>query len=194
MATGQRHGSGRIPCCGESRCPRVSRIGAVIGLALSVFSVNGLAHTARKLRDAGFTSGPAGIAERAGAVWRSLGRHPSALVDEGEQPGLLKIAAYIRECTEPGDRLFVLGVYPELYYFADRPFAGARVAAALYDSGADDEARIVARLKAASVPIVLTEDRATYDREPDRSSSRLTSICESTTSTLARLASATHLR
>ena len=35
----------------------------------------------------------------------------------------------------------------------------------LYHSGADDEARIVARLKAASVPIVLTEDRATYDRE-----------------------------
>ena len=141
-------------------------IGAVIGLALSVFSVNGLAHTARKLRDAGFTSGPAGVAERAGAVWRSLGRHPSALVDEGEQPGLLKIAAYIRECTKPGDRLFVLGVYPELYYFADRPFAGGHAwLLPLYYSGADDEARIVARLKAASVPIVLTEDRATYDRE-----------------------------
>ncbi|MET0214895.1 MAG: hypothetical protein ABW292_17925, partial [Vicinamibacterales bacterium] len=150
-----------------SRAVRASLcIGAVIALALSVFSINGLAHTARKLRDAGFTNGPAGVAERAGAVWRSLGRHPSALVDEGEQPGLLKIAAYIRECTEPGDRLFVLGVYPELYYFADRPFAGGHAwLLPLYYSGADDEARIVARLKAASVPIVLTEDRATYDRE-----------------------------
>jgi hypothetical protein len=141
-------------------------VGALIGLVLSVFSINGLAHTARKLRDAGFTSGPAGVAERAGAVWRSLGRHPGALVDEGEQPGLLKIAAYIGECTAPGDRLFVLGVYPELYYFADRPFAGGHAwLLPLYYSGADDEARIVARLKATSVPIVLTEDRATYDRE-----------------------------
>jgi hypothetical protein len=141
-------------------------IGAVIGLALGVFSVNGLAHTARTLRDTGFTSGPAGVVERAGAVWRSLGRHPSAFLDEREQPGLLRIADYVRACTEPGDRLFVLGVYPELYYFADRPFAGGHAwLLPLYYSGADDEARVVARLKAARVPIVLTEDRATYDRE-----------------------------
>ena len=99
-------------------------VGAVIGLGLTVFSINGLAHSARTLRDTGFTSGPAGVAERAGAVWRSLGRHPSAFIDEDEQPGLLKIAGYVRACTEPGDRLSVLGVYPELYYFADRRFAG----------------------------------------------------------------------
>ena len=150
-----------------SRAARVCLwIGAVIGLALSVFSVNGLAHTARTLRDTGFTSGPAGVVERAGAVWRSLGRHPSAFLDEREQPGLLRIADYVRACTEPGDRLFVLGVYPELYYFADRPFAGGHAwLLPLYYSGADDEARVVARLKAARVPIVLTEDRATYDRE-----------------------------
>jgi hypothetical protein len=139
---------------------------AVTGLALSVFSVNGLAHTARTLRDTGFASGPARVAERAGAVWRSLGRDPSAFIDEDEQPGLLKIAGYVRACTEPGDRLFVLGVYPELYYFADRPFAGGHAwLLPLYYSGPDDEARVVARLKAARVPIVLTEDRATYDRE-----------------------------
>jgi hypothetical protein len=139
---------------------------AVIGLVLSVFSVNGLAHTARTLRDTGFTSGPAGVAQQVAAVWRSLGRHPSALLDEREQPGLLRVADYIRACTEPGDRLFVLGVYPELYYFADRPFAGGHAwLLPLYYSGADDEARIVARLKAVDVPIVLTEDRSTYDRE-----------------------------
>jgi hypothetical protein len=150
-----------------SRAARVCLwIGAVIGLALTVCSVNGLAHSARTLRDTGFTSGPAGVVERAGAVWRSLGRHPSAFLDEREQPGLLRIADYVRACTEPGDRLFVLGVYPELYYFADRLFAGGHAwLLPLYYSGAADEGRIVARLKAANVPIVLTEDRATYDRE-----------------------------
>jgi hypothetical protein len=142
------------------------RIVAVIVLVLSVFSINGLAHTARTLRDTGFTSGPAGVAERMAAVWRSLGRHPSAFLDEREQPGLLRVADYIRACTDPGDRLFVLGVYPELYYFADRAFAGGHAwLLPLYYSGVNDEARIVARLKAMSVPIVLTEDRATYDRE-----------------------------
>jgi hypothetical protein len=150
-----------------SRAARVCLwISAVIGLALSVCSVNGLAHMARTLRDTGFTSGPAEVVERAGAVWRSLGRHPGAFLDERDQPGVLRIADYVRACTEPGDRLFVLGVYPELYYFADRPFAGGHAwLLPLYYTGADDEARIVARLNAASVPIVLTEDRATYDRE-----------------------------
>jgi hypothetical protein len=155
------------PLVAASRATRAClRLGVVIGFALSVFSVNGLAHTARTLRDTGFTSGPAGVAERAAAVWRSLGRRPSTFLDDREQPGLLRIADYVRTCTEPGDRLFVLGVYPELFYFADRPFAGGHAwLLPLYYSGADDEARIVARLKAASVPIVLTEDRATYDRE-----------------------------
>ena len=166
MADRQRHGPRRTLVAARRSVRACVWVGAVIGLGLTVFSINGLAHSARTLRDTGFTSGPAGVAERAGAVWRSLGRHPSAFIDEEEQPGLLKIAGYVRACTEPGDRLFVLGVYPELYYFADRPLQGAtRGYCPCTTRDIDDEARIVARLKAARVPIVLTEDRSPYDRE-----------------------------
>jgi len=140
--------------------------GAVIGLGLTALSVNGLAHASRTLRDTGFTSGPSAVAERAGAVWRALGMHPSAYAEDDEQPRLLKIAGYVRACTQPEDRLFVLGVYPELYYFAGRAFAGGHAwLLPLYYSEGGDEARIVARLKQARTPIVLTESRSTYEEE-----------------------------
>jgi hypothetical protein len=140
--------------------------GAVIGLGLTVLSVNGLAHASRTLRDTGFMEGPTAIAERTGAVWRSLRREPSALIADEEQPGLLNVAGYVRACTAPGDRLFVLGVHPELYYFADRPFAGGHAwLLPFYYSDGGDEAQIVGRLKESRVPIVFTEDRSTYDGE-----------------------------
>lgn len=139
---------------------------AVIGLGLTVLSVNGLAHPSRSLRETGLTSGPAAFVERTAEVWRTLSRHPSAFIDDEGQPGVLKVAGYIRACTEPGDRLFVLGHYPELYYFADRSFAGGHAwLLPLYYSDALDEARIVARLKQAPVPIVITEDRSEYEQD-----------------------------
>jgi hypothetical protein len=62
--------------------------------------------------------------------------------------------------------LFVLGVHPELYYFADRPFAGGHAwLLPFYYSDGGDEAQIVGRLKESRVPIVFTEDRSTYDGE-----------------------------
>lgn len=141
-------------------------VGGVIGLGLTVLSVNGLAHASRTLRDTGLMSGPTAIAERTGAVWHTLRRHPSAFIDDEEQPGLLRVAGYVRACTRPDDRLFVLGVHPELYYFADRAFAGGHAwLLPFYYSDADDQARIVARLKESRVPIVFTEERSTYDGE-----------------------------
>ena len=60
----------------------------------------------------------------------------------------------------------MLGAHPELYYFADRRFAGGHAwLLPLYYSGDADEARIVDRLRGASVPVVLTETRPSYDED-----------------------------
>jgi hypothetical protein len=67
-------------------------------------------------------------------------------------------------CTSPHDRLFALGEHPELYYFADRRFAGGHAwLLPYYYSGDADEALIVAR--AANVPVVLTESGSTYEED-----------------------------
>jgi hypothetical protein len=149
------------------RFPRLClRVAAVIGLSLTVLSVNGLAHASRTVQEAGFTAGPSAVAGQAGEVWRRLGAHPSIFTEDDEQPRVLKIAGYVRTCTEPEDRLFVFGVHPEIYYFADRTFAGGHAwLLPFYYSGAEDEGRIVDRLRQARVPIVVTEGHSAYDEE-----------------------------
>ena len=147
--------------------PRVLlRAGAVVVLCLTMLSANGLAHGVRSLREAGFTRGPVELARRARVAWNWLGTDPRAFARDEEQPGVLRIAGYLSACTSPTDRLFVLGDHRELYYFSDRRFAGGHPwLLPLYYSDDADEARIVARLRSARVPVVLTETRVEYDEE-----------------------------
>ena len=138
----------------------------IAGLCLTALSANGLAQGARTARDAGFADGPGELVMRAKSAWDVLGANPAALIADDAQPDILRIAGYVRACTAPDDRLFVLGEYPLLYYFSDRPFAGGHAwLLPLYYTGDQDEARIVARLMSARVPIVLTEDRSAYDED-----------------------------
>ena len=142
------------------------RVGAVVVLCLTMLSANGLAEGSRSLRETGFTSGPGRVVERASVAWTALGRDPGAFNEDAEQPRVLRIAAYVKACTDPADSLFVLAEHPELYYFSNRRFAGGHAwLLPLYYSADADEARIVARLRRARVPVVLTETRSEYDKE-----------------------------
>jgi hypothetical protein len=143
-----------------------ARAAVALALCLTVLSANGLAQGARTARDAGFTEGPGELVVRARFAWDLLGADPASLAADNEQPDVLGVASYVRACTAPDDRLFVLGEYPLLYYFSDRLFAGGHAwLLPLYYTGDEDEARIIARLMSARVPIVLTEDRPVYDEE-----------------------------
>jgi len=142
------------------------RTAGLVVLLLILLSVNGLAHTPRTLRDGGFAGGPSAVRRQTQAVWDALAILPREWAQNDEQPRLLEVAAYLAACTAPGDRVFVLGHYPELYYFADRPFAGGHAwLLPFYYSGGPDEALIVRRLHMARVPIVFTEGRAAYENE-----------------------------
>ena len=147
--------------------PRVLlRTGAGVVLCVTILSTNGLAQGSRALREAGFTRGPMALVTQARMAWNTLGTYPPTFIRDEEQPGILRIADYVNRCTSPTDRLFVLGAHPELYYFADRRFAGGHAwLLPLYYSGDADEARIVDRLRGASVPVVLTETRPSYDED-----------------------------
>jgi len=144
----------------------LARGAAATLLFLTVLSANGLAQGTRALDNAGFGDGPAELVRRAGLVWDRLGAHPRTFVADREQPEILRVAGFINACTSPEDRLFVLGEHPELYYFADRRFAGGHAwLLPYYYSGDADEALIVARLKGARVPFVLTETGPDYDED-----------------------------
>ena len=99
-------------------------------------------------------------------MWKLLGADPAAIANDDEQPSILRVATYVRACTRPEDRLFVLGEHPLLYYFSDRLFAGGHAwLLPLYYTGDQDEMRIVTRLESVRVPIVLTESRPVYDED-----------------------------
>lgn len=67
------------------------------------------------------------------------------------------LARYLRECTAPTDRLFATWFVPDLYFYAQRGFAGRIVA--LFGSHWSEERferRSVEALASQSVPIVVT--------------------------------------
>ena len=138
----------------------------VVVLGFAFLAANGLNEWWRHVREAYYASGPLHAATRASQVWNALGIPPPAFSEGEEQPRLLRVAAYLNACTDAADRVFVLGNYPELYYFSDRAFAGGHAwLLPLYYSDDVDEARIVARLREASVPIVITESGSEYEEE-----------------------------
>lgn len=65
---------------------------------------------------------------------------------------------YVQACTRPDDRLFATWFVPELYFFAQRGFAGRMVVVFGHHwSEPPNQRRIVAQLEAESVPIVVSE-------------------------------------
>ena len=89
-------------------------------------------------------------------VWNTLGGLPSSLrgIDEGVQ----RAAAYLRRCTRPTDRIFLGDNLPEIFFFAERPFAAGQVA---YFSGfyaaPDQQREAIERWRNQAVPIALTQ-------------------------------------
>ena len=88
-------------------------------------------------------------------------QYPSRIVEN-----LMPFLEYVGRCTEPQHRLFVAGDAPEIYVFADRPFAGGQPALreGLFDSDRDQR-RLVSRLRQQQVPLALViqdSDAASY--------------------------------
>ena len=57
-------------------------------------------------------------------TWRQLVTSPPFDAWPAQGSAQYRIARYVRECTGPREPLLVLWGGPELYYYADRPFAG----------------------------------------------------------------------
>ena len=79
-----------------------------------------------------------------------------ALVLEREEAALVE---YLRRCTQPDDRIFATWFVPQLYFFSGRGFAGGMVVTfGGHWSERDRQHRIVAKLKAEPVPVVVFQD------------------------------------
>ena len=104
----------------------------------------------------------------AGPTWiRELARSPpnsTMLPDDGASEGM---ARYLRECTPPRSRVLVDGFVPEVYFFAERGFAGGTpVFFGGHWSSQRDQERTIEQLRREFVPlaIVATGFASEYDR------------------------------
>jgi hypothetical protein len=101
-------------------------------------------------------SGPARSWDAVARVARDLGRRPNEIaLSEGASGDAL--TRYLFECTVPSDRVLVTFFKPEVFFFAERGFAGGQVYldAGWHDSEADQHLT-VERLERQRVPVVLT--------------------------------------
>jgi hypothetical protein len=57
-------------------------------------------------------------------TWRQLVTSPPVDAWPAQGSAQYRIVRYVRDCTRPGEPLLILWGGPEMYYYADRPFAG----------------------------------------------------------------------
>jgi hypothetical protein len=124
-----------------------------------------LGEVPRRLDTADLDGGVGTAIQRTARVARELRASPPLRAFRDlDHPGSLRVAEYLNACTTPGDRVFVFGNYPEVYFFSGRLFAGSHVwlVPGFYVSDRDQQG-IVERLQRWPVPIIVTEPSAEYD-------------------------------
>ena len=93
-----------------------------------------------------------------------LGRLPSSLT--GIDHNLERASAYLRRCTRPTDRIFLAENLPEIFYFADRPFAAGQIRYfSNFYSSPELQREAIDRWRRQVVPIALTQPAARFADE-----------------------------
>ena len=156
------------------------RLACVLLLVITAGAAAVLGDVRNRFDAADFDGGAAAAWQRTRHVARELAASPPLRgITDLDHPGSLRLAEYVNRCTGPADRVFILGNYPEVYFFAGRPFAGSHVwlVPGFYSSDRDQQT-IIDRLQQWPVPIVVTEPAAEYDGEYRRYFPRLTTFLD----------------
>lgn len=128
------------------------RAGRVVILAVALLPVT------RSIVLAGAVVPRVERAEPFGVMWRQLGTSPPFDAWPARGSAKYRIVRYVRECTGPTEPLLVVAGGAELYYYADRPFAG-RIGLYMedyYSSDVNQQANLAA-LERDSPSIAITE-------------------------------------
>ena len=141
---------------------RLARAGIVILFLVtfwSVWTVGGTGITGglgARIANAGIWDGPAGVWEQLGVMNRRLLDRPIDTWAPPGSTGLRALTRYVLDCTAPSDRVLVTWFEPDVFYYAERGFAGGQVYLdAGWHASAADQRLTIERMQRQSVPIVL---------------------------------------
>jgi hypothetical protein len=94
--------------------------------------------------------------------------HASAVLPSSAAEALIPFFDYVRRCTSPRSRLLVVGLVPEVSFFAHRPFAGGQVILpAGYFEAERYQRAVVDRLSRQTVPFVVIPGTSYIDSFDD---------------------------
>ena len=133
---------------------------AVVSTLTLLLVISGSAIVA--LRDVVHQLAVANLANADGArrqwndVSTMLGGLPSSL--GGIDADLRRASAYLRRCTRPTDHIFLAENLPEIFYFADRPFAAGQVSYfSNFYSTPEQQREAIDRWRKQVAPVALTQ-------------------------------------
>ena len=137
----------------RTRLKRAGIISLVLVAFWSVWTVGG---TGSRLARAGVLDGPAAVWTQLGVVTRGLRNRP---IDEWAPPGstgLRTLTRYLHDCTAPSDRVLVTWFAPDVFYYAERGFAGGQTYLhSGWHASVADQRLTIERMQRQSVPIIL---------------------------------------
>ena len=148
------------------RLQRAGMAGLILVTVWSVWSVRGpgtAGSVASLLERTGVLGGPFGVWEQFGAVSRRLHRRPIDAWAPPGSTGLRAVTRYVLDCTAPTDRVLVTWFSPDVYYYAERGFAGGQsFFFGGWHASIADQRLTLERMQRQSVPIILGR----RDQEP----------------------------
>jgi hypothetical protein len=110
-----------------------------------------------RLEASGLLAGPRSAVGRFDDTRRTLLLRPIDWYAPVDSTGVRALTRYVLQCTRPSDRLLVAWFEPQIFFYAERPFAGGQTYLDPgWHSSTEDEALTVSRLRRQRVPIILT--------------------------------------
>ena len=131
----------------------------VLGSAMSIGGV------IPNLRTATDGRGVDGVADRTREIARLLRTPgPELAARSAASSPSMRLAQYMNGCTKPSDRVLVAAYLPQVFYFADRGFAGGHVDVRPgYLTDERDQRTAVETMERQPVPLVVTEAEAAFE-------------------------------
>jgi len=128
---------------------------AILLIVLTVASAFSFGRVIPRLGAVG-VNGPTNLVRRMMGVGTLFGGRPLDLYAPPGRSGLAGLARWLNECTAEGDRLSIIGFEPQVFFLAERGFAGGL---AFYDLGWNsserDQALTIERWSHQRVPVIL---------------------------------------
>jgi hypothetical protein len=158
--------AGAASARGRGWATRACATGLLVTVALTTLgSAMSIGVVIPNLRTATDGRGLAGVEGRTHEIAQLLRRPGPELAALGavSSPSM-RLADYLHECTKPSDRVLVAAYLPQVFYFADRGFAGGHVdVRAGYLADERDQRAAVALMERQPVPLAVTEAGAVFE-------------------------------